>query len=86
MCRNVLAGGVGLTLGYSEIENVVVLDTPEAVQSFTHGQTTLDTDITGAWVWVGGDMVVGRGGVQRPLCWPAPAGATASVGPPGSRC
>lgn len=45
---SVFAGGVGLTFGYSEIESVVVLDTPEAVQGFTHGQTTLDTDITGA--------------------------------------
>lgn len=32
------AGGVGLTLGFSEIDSVVVLDTPEAVQGWAHTQ------------------------------------------------
>lgn len=42
------AGGVGLTLGYSEIESVIVLDTSEAVQSFTKAQVAIDADVTGA--------------------------------------
>lgn len=44
----VTAAGLGLTLGYTEIESVIVLDTPEAVQSFTKSQWSVDTDITGA--------------------------------------
>ncbi|GAB4823420.1 hypothetical protein N2152v2_010466 [Parachlorella kessleri] len=45
---NCYAGGLGLTLGYSDIESVIVLDTPEAVKAFANTQVTLDTDITGA--------------------------------------
>lgn len=44
----VTAAGLGLTLGYTEIESIIVLDTPEAVQSFTKTQWAVDTDITGA--------------------------------------
>lgn len=39
------AGSLGLTFGFSEIDSVVVLDTPEAVQAFTKTQIELDTDI-----------------------------------------
>ncbi|KAG7668386.1 hypothetical protein Ndes2526B_g00894 [Nannochloris sp. 'desiccata'] len=42
------AGGVGLTLGYAEIDSIVVLDTPEAVKSFKKSVVELDTDVTAA--------------------------------------
>lgn len=42
------AGGLGLTLGYTEIESVMVLDTEEAVQAFLRTQVALDTDISAA--------------------------------------
>ncbi|EFN55670.1 hypothetical protein CHLNCDRAFT_133895 [Chlorella variabilis] len=44
----VTAAGLGLTLGYTEIDSIIVLDTPEAVQSFTKSQWAVDTDLTGA--------------------------------------
>ncbi|PSC74547.1 SH3 domain-containing [Micractinium conductrix] len=44
----VAAAGLGLTVGYTEIESVIVLDTAEAVQAFTKSQWSVDTDITGA--------------------------------------
>lgn len=44
----VTAAGLGLTVGYTEIESIIVLDTPEAVQGFTKSQWSVDTDITGA--------------------------------------
>lgn len=42
------AGSLGITLGFSEIDSVVVLDTAEAVQAFTKTQVELDTDIGAA--------------------------------------
>jgi sodium-coupled neutral amino acid transporter 10 len=37
---NVNAGGFGVTLGYTEIDSVIVLDTPEAVHAF--GKTVVE--------------------------------------------
>jgi lipid-binding SYLF domain-containing protein len=45
---NVNAGGVGLTLGYAEIDSITILDTPEAVASFKNSVVELDTDVTAA--------------------------------------
>lgn len=42
------AGGVGLTLGFAEIDSIVILDTPEAVKSFKKSVVELDTDVTAA--------------------------------------
>jgi len=42
------AGGVGLTLGYAEIDSIVVLDTPDAVKSFKKSVIEVDTDVTAA--------------------------------------
>ena len=42
------AGGIGLTLGYAEIDSLVILDTAEAVNSFKKGVVELDTDVTAA--------------------------------------
>jgi lipid-binding SYLF domain-containing protein len=45
---NVNAGGLGVTLGYSEIDSIVILDNLDAVRSFTHTVVEVDTDVTGA--------------------------------------
>lgn len=45
---NVNAGGLGVTLGYSEIDSIVILDNQDAVRSFTHTVVEVDTDVTGA--------------------------------------
>ena len=40
------AGGFGVTLGVAEIDSITILDSPEAVKTFSHGVTELDTDLT----------------------------------------
>jgi lipid-binding SYLF domain-containing protein len=42
------AAGFGATLGFAEIDSIVILDTPEAVKSFKNGVVELDTDVTAA--------------------------------------
>ncbi len=44
----VAAGGLGATLGYAVIDSVTILDTPEAVTSFKHRSTEVDTSLTAA--------------------------------------
>jgi len=42
------AASIGVTLGYSELDSIVILDTAEAVHSFTGTVVEVDTDLTGA--------------------------------------
>jgi lipid-binding SYLF domain-containing protein len=42
------AAGIGLTIGYANIDSVVILDTPEAVKSFKSNVVEFDTEVTGA--------------------------------------
>ena len=55
-------------------ESIIVLDTPEAVQSFTKTQWAVDTDITGGWV---GQWMGGMRGCRCSQCWVL--GAAAAV-------
>jgi len=48
LVMKVASAGLGLTVGFSEIESVTVMDTPEAVSAFAQSQWTLDTEMTGA--------------------------------------
>lgn len=45
---SIKAGGAGLTLGYSEVDSVMVLDTPEATARFTKPLTDWGTDAAAA--------------------------------------
>lgn len=48
LVMKVASAGLGLSLGFSEMEAVTVLDTPEAVSAFAQSQWTIDTEMQGA--------------------------------------
>lgn len=45
---NVNASGLGATVGYAEIDSITILDTPDAVKSFTKSVVEVDTDLNAA--------------------------------------
>ncbi|KAL4423048.1 hypothetical protein ABPG77_002082 [Micractinium sp. CCAP 211/92] len=48
LVMKVASAGLGLSLGFSEMEAVTVLDTAEAVSAFAQSQWTIDTEMQGA--------------------------------------
>jgi sodium-coupled neutral amino acid transporter 10 len=65
---SVFAGGIGFTLGYSEIDSLIVLDTAEAVQRYAANQTDVATDLAAVGP-------LGKGVAALGLCLDAAAAA-----------